>query len=92
MRVVSGRTGGEGSSQSGVTWFSQNWSIPEIVELQKGATVAFDRAPVLDADLTLPPNVDLLHFGILSPQETLGWVGARGLEALWAKNSMGQNL
>jgi hypothetical protein len=65
---------------------------PIRVELQKGATVAYDHAPVPDVDLTLPPDVDRLNFGILSPQETLGWVGPRGLEALWAKNAMGQNL
>ncbi len=65
---------------------------PIRVELQKGATVAYDHAPVPDADLTFPPDVDRLNFGILSPQETLGWVGSRGLEALWAKNATGQNL
>ena len=65
---------------------------PLRVELQKGATVAFDRSPVPDADLTLPPDVDRLNFGILSPRETLGWVGPRGLEVLWAKNAIGQNL
>lgn len=65
---------------------------PIRVELQKGATVAYHSAPVPDADLTLPPDVDLLNFGIVSTQETLGWIGARGLEVLWAKNSLGQNL
>lgn len=65
---------------------------PIRVELQKGATVAYNCAPIPDVDLTLPPDVDRLNFGLWSPQETLGWVGARGLDVLWAKNAMGQNL
>jgi len=65
---------------------------PIRVELQKDATVAYGYAPVPDVDLTLPPDVDRLNFGLWSKQETLGWVGKRGLEVLWAKNAMGQNL
>ena len=65
---------------------------PLRVELQKGATVAFDHSPVPNTDLTLPPDVDRLNFGILPSGEPLGWVGARGLEVLWVKNAKGQNL
>lgn len=65
---------------------------PIRVELQKDATVAYSGAPVPDVDLTLPPDVDRLNFGLWSQQEMLGWVGKRGLEVLWAKNAMGQNL
>lgn len=65
---------------------------PIRVELQKGASVAYAPAPVAEVDLTLPPDVDRLNFGILSTQERLGWIGARGLEVLWAKDAIGQNL
>lgn len=65
---------------------------PIRVELQEDATVSYARAPVPDADLTLPPDVDRLNFGLWSQQETLGWVGPRGLDVLWAKNALGQNL
>jgi hypothetical protein len=65
---------------------------PIRVELQEDATVAYSHAPVPDVDLTLPPNVDRLNFGLWSRQKRLGWVGKRGLEILWAKNAMGQNL
>ncbi len=65
---------------------------PLRVELQKGATLAFGHSPVQNADLTLPPDVDRLNFGILPSQELLGWVGAQGLEALWVKNAREQNL
>jgi hypothetical protein len=65
---------------------------PIRVELQKEATVAYDRIPIPEVDLTLPPDVDRLNFGLWSPQETLGWIGPRGLDVLWAKNAMGQNV
>jgi len=65
---------------------------PIRVELRKGASVAYAPAPVAEVDLTLPPDVDRLNFGTLSTQERLGWIGARGLEVLWAKDAIGQNL
>ena len=65
---------------------------PIRVELQKDATVAYGHAPVPNVDLTLLPDVDRLNFGLWSKQEMLGWVGKHGLEVLWAKNAMGQNL
>ena len=65
---------------------------PLRVELQKGATLAFDHSPVPNTDLTLPPDVDRLNFGILPSQKLLGWVGTQGLEVLWVKNANGQNL
>ena len=36
--------------------------------------------------------MDRLGFGIWSREEPLGWVGALGLDSLWAKNAMGQNV
>ena len=65
---------------------------PIRVELQKGATVGYDSSPIPDVDLTLTPDVDRLNFGTLAPHERLGWIGARGVEALWAKDATGQNL
>ena len=65
---------------------------PIRVELHKDATVAYGDAPVPDVDLTFPSDVDRLNFGLWSQKKTLGWVGARGLDVLWAKNAMGQNL
>ncbi len=63
------------------------------VTLTIGAeAVAYNPAPVPDVHLTLPLNVDRLNFGLWSRQETLGWVGKRGLDGLWAKNALGQNL
>ncbi len=65
---------------------------PIRVELQKGASLAYASAPVSEIDLTLLSDVDRLNFGTLSPQERLGWIGARGLEVLCAKDATGQNL
>ncbi|MDH5426702.1 MAG: succinylglutamate desuccinylase/aspartoacylase family protein [Nitrospirota bacterium] len=65
---------------------------PIRVELQKGASVAYATSPVADVDLTLPPDVDRFNFGTLSTQERLGWVGAQGLNVLWARDAAGENL
>ena len=65
---------------------------PIRVELQEGATVAYNRTPDPEVDLTLLQDVDRLNFGLWSREEPLGWVGKRGLDVLWAKNAMGQNL
>jgi succinylglutamate desuccinylase len=65
---------------------------PIRVELQNGASVAYAFSPVAEVDLTLLANVDRFNFGTVSTQECLGWVGARGVEALWATDATGQNL
>ncbi|MDR4484857.1 MAG: hypothetical protein R3B95_16895 [Nitrospirales bacterium] len=39
---------------------------PIRVELQDGATVAFNQGPVSEVDLTLPHDVDRLNFGLWS--------------------------
>ncbi len=65
---------------------------PIRVELQKGASMTYAAAPVAEVDLTLLPDIDRLNFGILSKEEPLGWIGPRGLEALWARNATGENL
>ncbi len=65
---------------------------PIRVELQKGATMTYASSPVSDVDLTLMPDVDRFNFGIVSPEERLGWVQAAGIDALWARDAKGQNL
>ncbi len=65
---------------------------PIRVELQKGATLAYNDRAVDDTDLTLPVDVDQYNFKIVSSQDILGWVGNKGLEVLLAKNALGQNL
>ncbi len=65
---------------------------PIRVELQKSASMTYASGPVAEVDLTLLSDVDRLNFGILSTQERLGWIGARGLEVLWARDATGKNL
>ena len=62
---------------------------PVRIELAPGALLAYAPAPQPGADLTLVPDVDRLNFGIAARGEALGWVGARGLDALRAVGGRG---
>lgn len=57
---------------------------PIRVELAPEATIEFRLEPTGRADLTLPPNIEHRNFGIVSPDEPLGWVGHKGLGVLTA--------
>lgn len=57
---------------------------PIRVELAPEATIEYRLEPTGRADLTLPPNIEHRNFGIVSPDEPLGWVGHKGLGVLTA--------
>lgn len=57
---------------------------PIRVELAPEATIEYRLEPTGRADLTLPPNIEHRNFGIVSPDEPLGWVGHKGLGVLAA--------
>lgn len=57
---------------------------PIRVELVPEATIEYRLEPTGRADLTLPPNIEHRNFGIVSPDEPLGWVGKKGLGVLTA--------
>ena len=57
---------------------------PIRVELAPEATIEYRLEPTGRADLTLPPNIEHRNFGIVSPDEPLGWVGKNGLAILTA--------
>ncbi|MDX1560953.1 MAG: succinylglutamate desuccinylase, partial [Marinobacter sp.] len=57
---------------------------PIRVELAPEATIEYRLEPTGRADLTLPPNIEHRNFGIVSPDEPLGWVGEKGLGILTA--------
>jgi hypothetical protein len=49
-------------------------------------------APVASADLTLSPDADQHNFDPVSPEEPLGWLGPRGLDALRVRDRSGRDL
>src|SRR6056297_345419 len=57
---------------------------PIRVELAPEATIEYRLEPTGRADLTLPPNIEHRNFGIVWPDEPLGWVGKKGLGILTA--------
>ncbi|PPI85622.1 succinylglutamate desuccinylase [Marinobacter maroccanus] len=57
---------------------------PIRVELAPEATIEYRLEPTGQADLTFPPDIEHRNFGIVSPDEPLGWVGKKGLGILTA--------
>lgn len=57
---------------------------PVRVELAPEATIEYRLAPTGQTDLTFPPDIERRNFGIVSPDEPLGWVGEKGLSILSA--------
>lgn len=55
---------------------------PIRVELAPEATIEYRLEPTGLADLTLPPDIEHRNFGVVSPEEPLGWVGKKGLSIL----------
>lgn len=57
---------------------------PIRVELAPEATIEYRPEPTGQADLTLPPDIEHRNFGVVSPDEPLGWIGKKGLGILTA--------
>ena len=64
---------------------------PLRVEIRHGATIAYGSEPCNGTDLCLPVDVDLFNFGILTSQDSLGWVGPKGLDVLYTKDALGDD-
>ncbi|WP_412537665.1 hypothetical protein [Marinobacter sp. MIT0238] len=54
------------------------------MKLAPDATIEYRLTPSGHADLTFPPDIEHRNFGIVSPDEPLGWVGQKGLNVLTA--------
>ncbi|PMR70264.1 succinylglutamate desuccinylase/aspartoacylase domain-containing protein [Halomonas heilongjiangensis] len=63
---------------------------PLRVELRPGASVAYDRSPRPDVDLTLWVRIDEHNRGVTSPAAPLGWLGHHGLACLQARDGDGR--
>lgn len=78
------------ASQSDVLSLEKaEWNVavlrnPIRVELAPDATIEYRLTPSGQADLTFPPDIEHRNFGIVSPDEPLGWVGQKGLDVLTA--------
>jgi hypothetical protein len=78
------------ASQSDVLSLEKaEWNVavlrnPIRVELAPDATIEYRLTPSGQTDLTFPPDIEHRNFGIVSPDEPLGWVGQKGLDVLTA--------
>ncbi|WP_240339544.1 succinylglutamate desuccinylase [Marinobacter sp. BW6] len=57
---------------------------PIRVELAPEAIIEYRLEPSGQADVTFPPDIEHRNFGIVSPDDPLGWVGKKGLSILTA--------
>lgn len=57
---------------------------PIRVEMAEEATIEYSLEPTGRADLTLPPDIEHRNFGVVAPDEPMGWVGDKGLSILTA--------
>ncbi|WP_323752519.1 succinylglutamate desuccinylase [Marinobacter sp.] len=57
---------------------------PIRVELAADATIEYRLEPSGQTDLTLPPDIERRNFGIVSPDEPLGWIEQKDLSILTA--------
>ncbi|MDR4495657.1 MAG: succinylglutamate desuccinylase [Nitrospirales bacterium] len=62
---------------------------PLRVEIRPGSTIVYGTERRAGTDLCLPLDVDLFNFGILTFQDSLGWVGPKGLDVLYTKDAQG---
>src|SRR5690554_2770991 len=65
---------------------------PVRIELKTDATLTYSHTPEVGFDLTLPPDVEHLNFGILETDRQLGWLGPRGLDIFQVVAEDGRNM
>ncbi|TNE76049.1 MAG: hypothetical protein EP334_09085 [Gammaproteobacteria bacterium] len=65
---------------------------PVRLELSEGARLCYSDTPDLEADITLPLQIDRRNFGVARPDSPLAWLGPRGLEALRLVDARGNNV
>ena len=63
---------------------------PLRVELIEGAEIAYAEQPINGPDLTLHSDVERYNFGEVAAHTVLGWLGARGLNCLTARDALGR--
>lgn len=63
-----------------VDWGLEILHNPIRVELKPDASITYSAAPVEGFDVTLPPDIEHLNFGLMGTHIQLGWLGPRGLE------------
>ena len=73
-------------------WGIEVLSNPVRIELKKDTSIGYELAPSGRTDLMLPPDIEHLNFGVVQPQQRLGWIGPKGLDGLEAINRSGENI
>ena len=72
-------------------WGLELLENPIRIELKEDVTIAFAEKAKVDTDITLPPSIENHNFGIILPDQPLGWLGERGLACFVVKNTLGED-
>ena len=73
-------------------WGIEVLSNPVRIELKQDTSISYRDAPAGISDLELPPDIEHLNFGVVTPDRPLGWISAKGLDCLQANNRAGENI
>ncbi|WP_163834907.1 M14 family metallopeptidase [Spartinivicinus ruber] len=65
---------------------------PVRVELMPHATIAYSANPVDGVDITLPPDIEHLNFGVVDTDTRLGWLGTKGVDCFKVFTQEGKNV
>lgn len=73
-------------------WGIEVLTNPVRIELKEDCSIIYDMAPNHAYDITLPPDIEHLNFGIIQPDIQLGWLSNRGLDCFIAMNCKNENI
>lgn len=73
-------------------WGIEVLTHPVRIEIKEDAAIVYHQQAQATADITLPPDIEHLNFGVLQPDTLLGWLGNRGLNSLTALNYQQTNI
>jgi len=65
--------------QPAADWGLEILHNPIRVELKPDASIVYSLTPAAGFDVTLPPDVEHLNFGLIDTSTQLGWLGPKGL-------------
>ncbi|MCG8312269.1 MAG: succinylglutamate desuccinylase/aspartoacylase family protein [Pseudomonadales bacterium] len=73
-------------------WGIEILTNPVRIEIKPECTIEFETAPTTQADITLPPDIEHLNFGVTTPDHHLGWLGVKGLDCFTVKNQFEEDI
>ncbi len=73
-------------------WGIEILTNPVRIEINKDYSIEYRESPDSDADIILPPDIEHLNFGVITPDKQLGWLGKSGLDCFVVNNQNDENI